>query len=286
MSKNLVGVMSYEKMGEQSLNHSPCRYGESRLLFRGPRRNLNSDYLAILGGTETYGKYIHMPYPALLEQELGATCVNFGLLNAGVDAFLHDTTVIEAAQGARVTVVQVTGAQNNSNRLYSVHPRRNDRFVKPSRLMQQMFRELDYTDYHFTRHLLQAVRRQAPDRYGFLCEELRQAWIARMTNLLRRVGGPILLLWFADHAPGETGDERDPMFIDRRMIEEIRPLVTDYIEVVSETAAIAAPQDGGRGDIETLAAAGLLPSVAHEQAARAILRPLQSIIAKQERPAF
>ena len=277
--------MSYEKLGESSLDYLPCRYGESRLLFRGPRRRLEGDYVAVLGGTDTYGKFIKTPYPQLLENALGMDCVNFGLLNAGVDAFLHDQTVIEAARHARITVFQVTGAQNNSNRLYKVHPRRNDRFVKPSKLMQHMFRELDFTEFHFTRHLLQAVRKRTPDRYGFLREELRQAWVARMSTLLSQIGGDIVLLWFSDHMPGADADEHDPMFITRDMIEKMRPLVREIVEVADPSAMSLEAQDGVVfTEMESLAASRLLSPGAHEQVARKLLCQLQTILEKQQRP--
>ena len=67
-----------------------CRYDGSRLLLRGPRRNLDSDFVACLGGTETFARFIAMPYPDLLEEALGLTCVNFGWPNAGIDVFRGD----------------------------------------------------------------------------------------------------------------------------------------------------------------------------------------------------
>ena len=53
---------------------------------------------------------------------------------AGTDD-LRDSPALAVA---RLTVLQVTGAQNMSNRFYSVHPRRNDRFLKASPLLRAM----------------------------------------------------------------------------------------------------------------------------------------------------
>ena len=63
--------MAYDYAGEGSLDYFPCRYGRSRLLFRGPRRDLGGRYAVVLGGIEAYGRYIPQPYPALLEDGLG-----------------------------------------------------------------------------------------------------------------------------------------------------------------------------------------------------------------------
>ena len=43
--------------------------------------------------------------------------------------FVNEPTVIDICSKALVTVVQLMGAQNTSNRFYAVHPRRNDRFL-------------------------------------------------------------------------------------------------------------------------------------------------------------
>ena len=120
--------MSIDTMGPGALDYLPCRYGSSKLVFRGPRRELGQPFVAFVGSSETYGKFIKEPFPALVEQQLGRACVNFGLLNAGVDAFVHDPFVRNTAAQADVTVVQIMGAQNMTNRFYAVHPRRNDRF--------------------------------------------------------------------------------------------------------------------------------------------------------------
>ena len=70
--------MAYAFPGAGALDYFPCRYGTSRLLFRGPRRMLDRPYVALLGGTETYGKYVPQPYPALIEAETGLRMVNLG----------------------------------------------------------------------------------------------------------------------------------------------------------------------------------------------------------------
>jgi hypothetical protein len=44
--------MTYDALGAGALEYLPCRYGTSKLLFRGPRRSLNKPYLVFLGGTK------------------------------------------------------------------------------------------------------------------------------------------------------------------------------------------------------------------------------------------
>jgi hypothetical protein len=82
--------MTYDSMASSGLDYFPCRYGKSRLVFRGPRRKLTGAYVTVVGGTETYGKFVARPYADLLEEHIGMTVVNFGAVNAGVDVFLSD----------------------------------------------------------------------------------------------------------------------------------------------------------------------------------------------------
>ncbi|WP_322865116.1 DUF6473 family protein [Aquicoccus sp. G2-2] len=264
--------MTYVKMGARPLDYEPCSYGESRLLFRGPARDLTGEYVAFLGGTETYGKFLPRPFPHLVEEKLGVTCVNFGQVNAGVDAYLGDSAVIEAASGAALTVVQVMGANNLSNRFYTVHPRRNDRFLRASQLMQSVFREVDFTEFHFTRHMLGALAQRAPKRFATVIAEIQSAWLARMALLLGRIGSDTVLLWFGDHPPPTqcpmSAAQTDPFAVERSMIEKLRPHVATVIELTAHPAALASETaEMVFTALEAPAAHAMLGPAAHEAVA-------------------
>ncbi|WP_371060600.1 DUF6473 family protein [Rhodosalinus sp. 5P4] len=277
--------MTYAMPGRAGLDYAPYRYGSSKLLFRGPRRPPPDDYVACLGGTETFGKFVLRPFPDLLEEPLGKTCLNFGVVNAGVDAFANDAAVLEAAAGARLAVVQVMGAQSLSNRFYSVHPRRNDRFVRVSDLMRSIFPEVDFTEFHFTGHMLSTVAARCPKRFATLREEMRTAWLARMRTLIERIGAPVVLLWFAEHSPDtfpiRTVEVRapEPLFVTRAMVEALRPAVATVVEVAASEAARA---DGTEGmvfrDVEAPAARGLPGPRAHAEAAEALAPVLRGLL--------
>ncbi len=229
--------MAFEHPGDGALDYMPCRYGASKMQFRGPKKELEAPYAAFFGATETYGRFIETPFPELLATRLGHTCVNLGCVNGGVDIYTHETELLNIASRARVTVVQVMGAHNLSNRFYSVHPRRNDRFIGPSALMKTLFRDVDFTDFAFTRHLMTTLQAHSPERFELVINELRAAWIARMRLLLQRIDGPRILLWLADHAPedariGKPGYCNDPLYVDRAMLEALDDCNEGLVEVV------------------------------------------------------
>jgi hypothetical protein len=272
--------MAYENLGEGALDYLPCRYGKSKLLFRGPRRKLDGDYIAAIGGSETYGKFIEKPFVSLVEEEVGTPTVNFGCLNAGADVFLNEPTILEACSKARVTIIQVMGAQNMSNRFYAVHPRRNDRFLKASVLMKTVFREVDFTDFHFTRHMLSTIKSVSEERFALVEEELKEAWKARMQHLLEKIEGKTIVLWVDDQNADEENElGHDPLFVDQAMIEAIRPYCTEVVEVQLTPAAKA---EGVTGmiypDLEEPVAKEMLGLQGHREVAQTLSSVLHDML--------
>ena len=275
--------MAYAFPGDGALDYFPCRYGNSRLLFRGPRRDIERAYVAILGGSETYGKFVPDPFPDLIERELGLPVANLGCMNAGPDVFLNEETVTEIAAQACVTVVQLLGAQNLSNRYYGVHPRRNDRFLGATPLLRAIFPRVDFTEFNFTRHMLRALQHSSADRFEVVAEELRAAWVARMTQLLARLKGPTILLWMSDFAPPSPTRRVEldaaPMLIDAEMVAAIRAHATGYVQVISSAQAQAQGVQGKAfGPLEGPAAAAVPGPLAHREVAEALLPLIHQLL--------
>jgi hypothetical protein len=278
--------MKHDTLGEAGLSYGLCRYGNSRLFFRGPRKPLDGRYIAFVGGTETYGKFIERPFPALVEDQLGEVCVNFGCVNASIDAFINEPTVQAVCHDAAMTVVQIMGAQNISNRFYSVHPRRNDRFLRASTVLRAVFPEVDFSDFCFTRHLLSHLHEIAPDRFGIVVAELQMAWIARMRNFLAEIGPRVILLWFADHLPSDTPwEERpdpfrtDPLLITRKMVDSLRPIVRGVVMAQPSARALSRRGEGMiHAPIHADAAAEMLGPAAHVEAAEALTGALRGAL--------
>lgn len=255
--------MAYEFLGDGALDYFPCRYGRSRVVFRGPRRDLSSGYAAALGGTETYGRFVPAPYPALLDAALGLPLINLGNNNAGLDLYLNDPEVMAAIGGARIAVVQVLGAANLSNRFYRVHPRRNDRFVAGSAALRNLYREADLTEFHFTRHLLLGLHRICPDRFDLLVAELRATWVERMRALMRSIPGRKILLWLGAAPPADPRAPvtlwQDPMLVTQQMLDAVQPLADAYLQLAPSAKALSAGTRGMAFSPMDEPAARLLP---------------------------
>ncbi|MCR8824924.1 DUF6473 family protein [Pseudosulfitobacter koreensis] len=275
--------MTYDAMGQGPLDYLPCRYGTSKVLFRGPRKSLKKPYVAFFGGTETYGKFVAKPFPVLVEEQLGLPCVNLGCTNAGIEVFASDPQLTEIGAKAKVTVLQVLSAQNMSNRFYSVHPRRNDRFLKPSGLLEAIFRDVDFAEFNFNKHMLTHLSAVSPVRFRTVRDELQSAWVAWMHHLLGRIPGKTVLLWFGAVEPDNREDAMgcDPWFVTREMIEALRGRVSAVVEVKASDHARAQGTDGMVfSEMERPAAQTMLGPVAHEEAAEALAPVLRQLLGR------
>ncbi len=269
--------------GAGALDYFPCQYAGSRLTFRGPRCDISRKFIAVLGGNETYGRFVPTPYPDLLEEWLGLPVANLGCLDAGPDAFVHDPEVIAIANRAEAVVIQILGAQNLSNRYFSVHPRRNDRFLGATPALRALYRATDFTEFAFTRHLLGALQRAGRERFELVARELRDVWVQRMGELLAQFTVPVVLVWIADQPPPVRARPADlnytPMLVDAEMIGAVRAQAAAYAEVVLSVSARAGGLSGmAFAPLESLMAKGLPGPDAHREVARCLAALLDDLL--------
>lgn len=266
--------MSYERLAGGSLDYAPCRYGNSKLLFRGPRASLREPYVAFLGSTETYGKFVATPFPERVGRRTGVTALNLGCVNAGVDTFHDDPTVQELARGARAAVIQVMGADKLSNRLYAVHPRRNDRFLSESALLRRLYPEAEFTEIHFTCHLLRMLHGIDRGRFAVVREELQAAWMSRMSALIERLDVPVTLLWVSPKSPDEAAGSPGgpgPLFVTRAMLDGLAGRIAELVEIpVPPRGDAETPEGMVCSDIEVPAALKLPGPDIHARIAAAL----------------
>ena len=264
-----------------ALDYSPCRYGASRAVFRGPERDLTRPYVAMLGGSQTFGKYVAQPYPVLVERALGLPVANLAGLNAGPDFYLSDPATLAIAGRAAVAVVQLTGAEAMSNPFYTVHGRRNDRFLAATPALRALYPEVDFAEIHFTRHLVKVLERTDPARFATVVAGLRTNWLARMRALLGYLPPKRLLLWLADEPmpAWEGGAENAPLLIDRPLVEALAADATALIEAVPSARARAlAPFDMTFPETEATQAACLPGAAMHAEMAERIVPVLKLLM--------
>ncbi len=231
-----------EQPPARNLGYHPCRYGASKILFRGPPRRLRGDYVTFVGGSDTFGPMIAHPYPDMLEDDLGVSAINLGCRSAGIDLFNSSPALLDICSMSCATVVQVLGAANMSNRFYTVDPRHNERFVRASKTLKSLYPEVEFARFTTTAELLLHLAQIGPERLHKVRYELQTAWVARMRTMLGRIEGPKILLWLADHIPFSTATGgticRDPLFVDRAMLNAVKNYADCLVEVIARPSEI------------------------------------------------
>jgi len=277
--------MSYERRGPAPLKYEPVVYPGSVVRFRGPSARIAPPLVVCLGGSETFGRFIAQPYAAQLAGVLPCPVVNLGVMNAGLDVLMRDPAICDILDQASAIVLQVPGAANMTNRFYTVHPRRNDRFLRASTMLKTFFPEVDFTEFHFTRHLLSHLAAVSEERFSIVVEELQTAWRARMARFLDRAPAPVHLLWLSNRAPedhwGAHALGHDPVFVSRAMLNTAARAAASLTVAVPETRSRRHATKGmiyGPGEE---AAARILPGPkAHEDAAKALCPLLTHALAQ------
>ena len=288
--------MLHDPINAEGLDYAPCRYGTSRLRFRGPWTAPSPDALAFIGGLETFGRFTPDPFAAQTARTLGRPCLNLGVPNAGPDLLLGDPALIDICNSSAATVLQIPGALNLSNGFYTVHPRHNDRFTGASDKARAAFPRIDFTEFTFTRHLIGTLWRRAPKAFAALHDDLQKTWIERMTRLITRIETPLILLWLSDTPPRPaTGDEdtdpltRDPALISEGMMARIAPQASEVVTILATEADIAKGQTGlVVPNTERTAASRMLGTEVHRMTADALTGALARIgigPMREDRPA-
>ncbi len=267
--------MAWEHPGGDSLDYQVCRYGKSRLLVRGPKTRLAPPYTAFFGGTETYGRFVEQPFPIRIGESTGLRVVNISCINAGLDAFAEDSTLLATIAGAETTVIQALGAANLSNDFYTVHPRRNDRFISATDALRELYPEVDFTEFSFTRHLLLSLEARCPRRFSTIVAALKDRWRIQMYRLISEAGAGAVLLWIANAPPPAVATAiasgMDPLFVDRDMVAELGARAGDVIEVVPSAAARATGMEGMIfTDFEAHVASETINAATHAEIVRAV----------------
>lgn len=271
------------------IDYKDYRFGRAKQRFRGPKPNLERPYIAFIGGSETYGKFIHAPFPTLIEDHLGIACANWGTPGAGPSFFLKDPVLLEACSNARICVISIMGAVSMSNRLYTVFKRRNSRLRSTTDSLRALYPDLELSDFRFAHNMLHRMHQENPDNFKLLEIELREAWVARMKELLDDIETVRVLLWMSTRTPDEPAkpEEREsyqnaPAFVTREMLERVAPMADLVVEYVAADEVAADPEDGRVFEPAQKQLAALYPGeTMHQQTADLLAQPLRDVLASR-----
>ncbi len=202
------------------------RFGRSQQVFRGPKPDLSKPYIAFIGGSEPFGKFVLEPFPKLVENTIGQTCITLSTPGAGPGFFLKDPVVLETCSRAKTCVIQVMDAVPLSNRMYSVYPRRNMRLRAVSEPLRALYPQVDFSSYRYVSAMIRKLKKVDAEAYSVVLAEQQSAWLARMLELFQDIETRKILLWIKREAGSGSGDA-----VTGRMINVLSSHVDNLVTV-------------------------------------------------------
>ena len=250
------------------------RFGRSKQIFRGPKPDLGSPYITFIGGSEPFGKFVLEPYPKLVENRIGRTCVNLGTPGAGPGFFLKDPVILEACSRSTKCFIQVMDVAPLSNRMYEVYPRRNMRLRSVSAVLRSLYPQVDFSAFRYVSAMIRNLKEVDSSAYKVVLAEQRSAWLARMLELLQDIETAKTLLWIQPEGGKGLGQS-----VTEEMVEVLASHVDNVVKV-----SVAVREYGGRGLAGLRKDTGWMTRAVHAEIADAISIELQTL-QSQKRPA-
>ncbi|MBL4872759.1 MAG: hypothetical protein JKY41_05035 [Rhodobacteraceae bacterium] len=266
--------MAYGITVEETGGVELYRFGRSKQIFRGPKPDLSAPYLTFIGGSETFGKFVLEPYPKLVENRIGITCVNLGTPGAGPGFFLKDPVVLEACSRSTRCFVQVMDVAPLSNRMYAVFPRRNMRLRSVSGALRSLYPQVDFTGFRYISAMIRKLKSVDGEAYKVVLAEQRSAWLARMLELLLDIETAKTLLWIRP----EGGKD-----LNQSVTQEMVDVLASHVENIV-TIPFDVSENRGNGLSGLRKDTGWMTRAVHADIARVISDELQAL-QPQKRPA-
>ena len=190
-------------------------------------------YLAFLGAAQTFGAFVHRPFPEQVGGAFGREVLNMGRGGGGPSFFTALPRVMDLVGRAGAVVVQVMAARMISN----------SRFESLEGRAAVRYREADggLTVMDCDQAWARALQEYGRDGVMALIEESRRNWVDHMLQIAKAARGPTVLLYFGMRDPDYQIAFRDvwtlygeyPQMVTRDMVEAVRPGYSAFVEVVS-----------------------------------------------------
>jgi len=197
--------------------------------FRGPRPN-SSEYIACVGASQTFGRFVQTPFPQLLAEALGIETMNLGRGGTSPSFHRSDPKLLEYINRARLVIVQVLSGRSQSNSLFQIE---------------------NHSDHGI--NLADGQKASADQFYSWLLAqdmelahkvvtETRDNYVSAMAQLLEAISPPKILLWFSARSPEYEESWKlptwrlwgeFPQFVNREMVDRLRSYSDRYVECVS-----------------------------------------------------
>lgn len=230
------GLGKYQLADKEIVNYQYYELPSTGLLFRGPAptRFTEGGYFACIGGAHTFGRFAEKPYSRLLSDATGIDCLNLGHGGGKPLFYLANPILIEYLNMAKFVIVQVPSARAIENSVFEPVSENNS-FLRDKSLGK------DAKPLFANHAYKQLLKKSPPELVDKVVRETRKRYSEEMSELLRLISVPKILLWFSRRTPDYKDNTKSvhdlfgdyPQLVNQSVIQDLIPLCDDYVEVVS-----------------------------------------------------
>ncbi|SMX32720.1 DUF6473 family protein [Octadecabacter ascidiaceicola] len=205
--------------------------GLPNLALRGPQSDLHADNrISFIGAAQTFGRFVHDPFPRQVGQFLERPIANLGFSGAGVEFYLQrpklmallatsDTVVVQSMSARSVSAGVFKTARNNGVLCFQSGPRKGESFMA-----QEAYRllKIEYGE--------DALIEQR--------KTVQEKWVEQHRDLASQVPGRKVFLWLSNEAPGDNLDYGNsaigkfPHMVSAEMVSELPDMGFEVIECI------------------------------------------------------
>lgn len=191
--------------------------------LRGPRRYFNEDdFIAFTGAAQTFGRFVHDPFPAQIGRLNNKAFINLGISGAGPEYFLNKPKLLDIISKSSIHIAQVLSGRSVSAGILECNRSNNGvlKFLDGPLKGQEMMAENAY--------------RKLRERYGEQAYEqqvnaVQEKWVELYKTLLSTTNTITYLLWVSTGKIGEVGESVEeaspvgkfPHFVTRDMLDRV-----------------------------------------------------------------
>ena len=197
-------LSGYAKDDYEVIDYHMWKFRNMNYHVRGPRPKnlLPGKYLVCLGAAQTFGRFSHNPYPALLEMSLGMPVLNLGFAGAGTEFFLN-SELLPIINNAALVVVQATSGRSLSNSVFDCPHGGGTLLRKNSGENQKPEFALDAWGSWMAEVEEQNGGRNDESKRVILelVSENRAIWVDQMIQLRKAIKPQCIFFWFSKRTP-------------------------------------------------------------------------------------
>lgn len=226
--------IGYQSVDRHVIDYDLWFMPGSNLALRGPRQDPRKLDMAMtvccIGAAQTFGRFVHRPYPDQIGSILQLPVLNLGVSGAGPEFYLEKPPLMDLLRRAGIVVVQCMSARSvTAGRFKAGGNNGVLKFVDGPRRGEQKLAEEAY-------RLLRAE--YGEEAFQEQIATVQTQWLALHRELTAQISGRKVFLWLSSKKPGENIELAQspvgtfPHFVSVEMMEEIGTLFDDVVECV------------------------------------------------------